>query len=93
MESKTTNEDQFWEFIKLLDKQLKSRLVKITYERRIVVMFDNSSIHNTKNKVIGKEIRMGCIYNSTIFTRTKPNRAHFWDTKVEDVKGTLMQRQ
>ena len=43
-------------------------------------MFDNASIHKKRSKVIGKEIRMGCIYNSTIFTRNKPNRAHFWDT-------------
>ena len=36
MKNKTTNEDQFCEFVKLLDKQLKSRLAKITYERRMV---------------------------------------------------------
>ena len=48
MKSKTTNKNQFWEFIKLLNKQLKSRLAKITYERRMVVMFDNASIHKTK---------------------------------------------
>ena len=48
MKSKTTNEDQFCEFIKLLDKQLISRLAKITYERRMIVMFDNASIHKTK---------------------------------------------
>ena len=47
MKSKTTNEHQFCEFIKLLDKQLISRLAKITYERRMVVMFDNASIHKT----------------------------------------------
>ena len=45
MKSKTTNEDQFCEFIKLLDMLLKSRLAKIKYERRMVVMFDNASIH------------------------------------------------
>ena len=48
MKSKTTNEDQFYELVKLLDKQLKSRLAKITYERKMVVMFDNASIHKTK---------------------------------------------
>ena len=46
--SKTTNEDQICEFIKLLNMQLKSRLEKITYERRMVVMFDNARIHITK---------------------------------------------
>ena len=48
MKSKSTNEDLFCEFIKLLDKQLKSRLVRITNERRMVVMSDNASIHKTK---------------------------------------------
>ena len=50
MKSKTTNEDQFCEFVKLLDKQHKSRISKITYERRMVVMFDNADIHK-KNEV------------------------------------------
>ena len=57
MKSKTTNEDQFCEFIKLLDKQLKSRLAKITYERRMVVMFNNASIHKTKEvKLLVKKL-------------------------------------
>ena len=57
MKSKTTNKDQFWEFIKLLDKQLISRLAKITYERRMVVMFDNASIHKTKEvKLLVKKL-------------------------------------
>ena len=65
---------QFWEFIKILDKQLKSRPTKITYDRIMVEMLDNTSIHK-KRKVISMEIRMGSIYNSIIFTRTKQNRA------------------
>ena len=48
MKSKTTKENQFCGFIKLLDMQLKSRLAKITYERRMVVMFENACIHKTK---------------------------------------------
>ena len=48
MKSNTTNDNQFWDFIKLLDLELKSRLAKITYERRMIVMFDNASIHKTK---------------------------------------------
>ena len=57
MKSKTTKKDQFWEFIKLLDKQLISRLAKITYERRMVVMFDNASIHKTKEvKLLVKKL-------------------------------------
>ena len=38
----------FESFIKLLDQELKSRLAKITIERRMIVMFDNASIHKTK---------------------------------------------
>ena len=34
--------------MKILDKQLKLRLAKIIYDRRMVVMFDNTSIHKTK---------------------------------------------
>ena len=45
MESKAINEDTFWDFINLLDKELRSWLAKITYERRMNVMFDNASIH------------------------------------------------
>ena len=57
MKSKTTNEDQFRDFINLLDKELRSRLAKITYERRMVVMFDNASIHKTKEvKLLVKKL-------------------------------------
>ena len=31
MKNNITNDNQFWEFIKLLDQELKSRLAKITY--------------------------------------------------------------
>ena len=31
-----------------LDNELKFRLAKNTYEKRIVIMFDNASIHKTK---------------------------------------------
>ena len=48
MKSSTTNDSQFWDFIKLLDQELKSRLAKITYGRRMIVRFDNASIHKTK---------------------------------------------
>ena len=48
MKSNTTNDNQFWNFIKLLDQELKSRLAKITYERKMIVMFDNASTHKTK---------------------------------------------
>ena len=48
IKSKTTNEDQFWDFLKQINKELILRLAKTTYERRMVVMFDNASIHKTK---------------------------------------------
>ena len=57
MKSNTTNDNQFWDFIKLLDQELKSRLAKITYERRMIVMFDNASIHKTKEvKILVKKL-------------------------------------
>ena len=48
MKSKTTNKGQLCEFVKLLDKQFKSRFAKITYEIWMVVMFDYARIHKTK---------------------------------------------
>ena len=48
MKNNTTNDNQFWDFIKLIVQELKLRLAKITYERRMIVMFDNASIHKTK---------------------------------------------
>ena len=57
MKSKTINEDQFRDFINLLDKELRSRLAKITYERRMVLMFDNASINKTKKvKLLVKKL-------------------------------------
>ena len=35
MKSKKANEDQFRDFFYLLDKEVRSRLAKITYERNI----------------------------------------------------------
>ena len=41
----------------MLDQELKSRLAKITYERRTIVMFDNASIHKTKEvKILVKKL-------------------------------------
>ena len=58
IKSKTTNEDQFWDFLKQIDKELILRLAKTTYERRMVVMFDNASIHKTKEvKLLVKKLR------------------------------------
>ena len=58
IKSKTTNEDQFWYFLKQIDIELRLRLAKPTYERRMVVMIDNASIHKTKEvKLLAKKLR------------------------------------
>ena len=44
----TIKEEQFKEFWMQLDNELKFRLAKNTYEKRMVIMFDNASIHKTK---------------------------------------------
>ena len=44
----TPNEEQFKEFLMQLDNELRFRLAKDTYEKRMVIMFDNTSIYNTK---------------------------------------------
>ena len=44
----TTKEEQFKEFLMQLDNELRFRLAKYTYEKRMVIMFDNASIHKTK---------------------------------------------
>ena len=44
----TTNEEQFKELLMQLDNELRFRLTKNTYEKIMVIMFDNASIHRTK---------------------------------------------
>ena len=57
IKSRTTNEDQFWDFLKQIDKELRLRIAKATYERRMIVMFDNASIHKTKEvKLLVKKL-------------------------------------
>ena len=48
MKRNITNDKPFLDFIKLLDQELKSRLAKISNERRMIEMFDNASIHKKK---------------------------------------------
>ena len=44
-------------FITILIKELDSRIYKIIYERRTVVMFDNEIIHKTKEvKLFAKKL-------------------------------------
>ena len=44
----STKEEQFKEFLMQLDNQLRFRLSKNTYEKRMVIIFDKASIHKTK---------------------------------------------
>ena len=45
----TTKEDQLKNFWMQLDNELRFRLAKNTYEKRMVIIFDNTSIHKTKS--------------------------------------------
>ena len=45
---RNTKEEQFKEFWMQLDNKLRFRLAKNTYEKRMVIMFDNVNIHKTK---------------------------------------------
>ena len=44
----TTKEEQFKEFWIQLDNELRLRLTKNTYEKRMVIRLDNAIIHKTK---------------------------------------------
>ena len=60
MKSNTINDNRFCNFIKLLDQELKSRLAKIAYEQRMIVIFDNTGIYKTKKvKIFNK--KLGCV--------------------------------
>ena len=93
MKSKTTNKDQFWEFIKLLDKQLISRHAKITYERRMVVMFDNARIHKTKEvKLLVKKLGWVVFTIPPYLPELNQIEHTFGILKSKMSKRTLMQR-
>ena len=44
----TTKEEQFKEFWMQLNNELRLRLTKNTYEKRMVIMLDKANIHKTK---------------------------------------------
>ena len=44
----TTKEEQFNEILMQLDNEPGFRLAKNTYKKRMVIIFDNASIHKTK---------------------------------------------
>ena len=41
----TTNEDAFCEYSELLNNEFMHRIAKNTYDKRMVVFFDNASFH------------------------------------------------
>ena len=54
----TTKEDQFKEFLMKLNNELRFRLTKNTYEKRMVIIFDNASVHKTKEvKLLIKKLK------------------------------------
>ena len=72
-----------------LDNELRFRLAKNTYEKRMVIMFDNASIHKTKAvKQLIKNL-LGCIYYSILFSRVKSNWAHVRHIENKDIKKKL----
>ena len=48
IKSETTKEEQFNNFAKQLDIELRNIIAKSTYQNRLIVMFDNASINKTK---------------------------------------------
>ena len=56
--SDSTNEAPFINFVFELDKELRIRLDQNTYEKRMIVIYDNASIHKTKKVwVIMKKLK------------------------------------
>ena len=58
IKSDSTNEASFINFVLELDKELRIRLDQNTYEKRMIVIYDNASIHKTKKvRVIMKKLK------------------------------------
>ena len=58
IESDSTNKASFINFVLELDKELRIILDQNTYEKRMIVILDNASIHKTKNvKFIMKKLK------------------------------------
>ena len=57
IKSDSTNEASFIKFVLELDKELRIRIDQNTYEKRMIVIYDNASIHKTKKvKIIMKKL-------------------------------------
>ena len=48
LKGSATKEEQFKEFLMQLDNEFRFRLAKNTYEKIMVIIFNNASIHKTK---------------------------------------------
>ena len=48
IKSESLNETSFWEFIENVNKELKFRLDKNTYDKNMIFVYDNAAIHKTK---------------------------------------------
>ena len=58
IKSDSSNEASFWEFIENVNKELKFRLDKNTYDKRTIVVYDNAEIHKTKKvKLLVKKLK------------------------------------
>ena len=58
IKSGSTNEASFIKFVLELDKELRIRLDQNTYEKRMIVIYDNASIHKAKNaRIIMKKLK------------------------------------
>ena len=58
IKSDLTNEASFVNFVLELDKELRIRLDQNTYEKRMIVIYDNASIHKTKKvRIIMKKLK------------------------------------
>ena len=50
IKSDSLNEASFWEFIENVNKELKFRLDKNTYDKRMIFVYDNAAIHKKEGK-------------------------------------------
>ena len=57
IKSDSTNEASFIKFVLELDKELRIRIDQNTYEKRMIVIYDNASIHKAKKvRIIIKKL-------------------------------------
>ena len=89
LKSSTIKEEQFKEILMQLDNELRFRLAMNTYEKRMVIMSNNSSIHKTKAVKQLIKTKMNCIYYSILFSRVKSNWEYVWHIEDKNIKTKL----